>query len=160
MTTYADRDARRRGRILVNDASVKAMQVQIGAGSSTDGAVWRIGAPYPYGSSQVVPADLNFPVNEDVVTPAIAQDLPNGLTGEAVLGTRYSRIDTVWNREATESLSTLIPKARAATIWFDCGTSDYPEQQWPVFLLSRDRMRETFDKFRFSRPALTFTERA
>jgi hypothetical protein len=160
LTTYADRDGRRRGRILVNDATVKAVKLQIGAGSATDGlAFWRAGAGYGWISTQTVPADLIFPVNEDIVPPAIAQDLPNGLVAEAGVGTRFSRIDTSWNRESTESLATLIGKARVATIWFDAGTSDYLEQQWPVYLQARDRLRESFDRFRYSRPTITLTER-
>lgn len=160
LTTYPDRHGRRRGRITVNDANVKAWQIRIGAGAATDGlAFWRGGAAYPMGSSHLVPADLNFPLSEEPVEPAIGRELVNGLLAEAATGERFSRIETVWNREATESLQTLITKAKAATVWFDTGTSDYPEQQWPLYLARRAAVRESFDRFRFSRPALQFTER-
>jgi hypothetical protein len=61
MTTYADRHGRRRGRILINDANVKAIKVQIAAGAPTDSTntgywagvtpVWRIGAAYAFAST-------------------------------------------------------------------------------------------------------------
>ncbi len=160
LTTYPDRHGRRRGRITINDAGVKALQIQIGAGATTDGlAYWRGGAAYPMGSSHQVPADLNFPLNEEPIDPAISKDLVNGLLAEAGTGERFSRIDTAWHREATESLQTLITKAKFATVWFDAGTADYPEQQWPLYLPLKASVRESFDRFRFSRPALQFTER-
>lgn len=160
LTTYPDRYGRRRGRITINDANVKAWQIRIGAGVATDGlAFWRGGAAYPFGSEHLVPADLNFPLNEEVFEPALSKDLVNGLVAEAAIGTRHSLVDTVWHREATESLQTLVTKAKAATIWLDAGTSDYPEQQWPLYLPLKSRVRETFDRFRFSRPSLQFTER-
>jgi hypothetical protein len=160
LTTYPDRHGRRRGRITINDAVVKALQIQIGAGATTDGlAFWRGGAAYPMGSSHQVPADLNFPLNEEPVDPAIGKEIVNGLLAEAGTGERFSRVETVWHREATESLQTLITKAKAAVVWFDAGTADYPEQQWPLYLLLRSPARESFDRFRFSRPTLQFTER-
>lgn len=160
LTAYPDRHGRYRGRIVVNDPGVKAIQIQIGAGTPADAApYWSLGAAYPMGSAHVVPADLIFPVNEEVVEPAFSTELANKQVAEASAGERFSKIDTVWQRESIESLQTLIQKTRGYTVWFDAGTSDYPEQQWPLYLPLQSSVRESFDRFRFSKPTLSFVER-
>lgn len=160
LTTYADRDGRRRGRITINDANVRAVQLQIASGSPTDGAAaWRVGAAYPMTTQHQPPADLIFPVVEDAIDPGVSVELPNGIEASASTGVRFARLETNWQRESNESLATFLEKAKAATIIFDAGTSDYPEQQWPVFIPRKRQHRESFERFRFSRFTVPLVER-
>lgn len=159
MTTYADRHGRRRGKILINDANVKALKVQP-AGVTTDGSTgWSIGAAYPWGTQHVVPVSHIFPLSEEVADPVISSTLVQDLVTEAATGQpRWSTVQTVWQRKSTLALDTLVQKS-LNTIWFDCNVSSYPEQQWPVYRRRADRIQEVYDRFNVSRPSLTLRER-
>jgi hypothetical protein len=159
MTTYADRHGRRRGRISVAEANDTAIKV-IPIGVPTDGgSAWYIGAAYPWGSQLAVPVSLIFPVSEEVTDPAVSSNLVQDLVTEAATGQpRWSTIQTNWQRKSSASLGTLMQKS-LTTIWFDCNTSDYPEQQWPVYRRRSDKIQEVYDRFQVSRPSITLRER-
>lgn len=159
LTTYVDENGRRRGRITINDASVKGVRIQISAGTPTDGLTfWRIGAAYPMVSTHTVPATLIYPLNEDLIEPATGVELVNKQFAEADTGVAFSKLITAWDRVSTVSLQTLREQAKG-TIIFDANLSNYPQWQWPCYRSRSDVIRESFDRFSMSGVVVNLRER-
>lgn len=150
LTTYADRHGRRRGRITINQASVKALRIQIGAGTPTDGlGVWRVGAMYPFGSTVTPTAFPKYTFRVRTRRPRVNRELVNGMVAAAETGLRSDRLDLSFLRKDTESVDDFIQRATAGTVLLDMGVSPYPEQQWPVRCVEQD-LDETFTRPRES----------
>lgn len=132
LNTYADRYGRRRGLININQAGQLAVKISIGAGASTDGLAWRIGAPYLFTASVALGAAAEYGYQVSTRRPRVSVDLPNGRVAQASTGMNVDRINLSFPRQASESVDDLVQRASVASCVLDLGLPLYPEQVWPV----------------------------
>jgi hypothetical protein len=147
MTTYADRHGRRRGRILINDANVKAIKVQIAAGAPSDGAAyWRIGAAFAFANT-VTPSGIPaYSYRKTTRRPRVTGNLVNGAVAVAKTGENVDLVELSFINRFDELVDDFVARASAGTVWLDLGAAPaFPEQQWPVRLVG-DTITEEYPR--------------
>jgi hypothetical protein len=132
LATYMGIEGRRRGKILVNDANVKALKVSIAAGASTDGFPWRIGAAYAFVESFAIAPPLQFPYRPRFTYPQLANKLINGQDAIASTGPGFHAIQLPFKPTDAQSLEETVRRARAGIVLLDLELANYPAQVWPV----------------------------
>lgn len=158
LLSYQGREGRRRGALVVNDASVKALKVVIAAGTPTDGLTWwRIGTAYPFSAQLAAAAPFQFPYAARFRYPQVRADIPNGQAAVANTGPGFHLVEVPWRPFDTEDLEPVVRRARAATVLLNLGMANYPEQLWPV-RLDEPEMVESFAAPRTADLKLTFRE--
>lgn len=158
LTTHQGREGRRRGALVVNDATVKALKVVISAGTPTDGlAWWRVGAAYTFAAQLAAAAPPQFPYSARFRYPQVRTDMPNGLAAVASTGPGFHLVEVPWRPFDNEDLEPVVRRARAATVLLNLGLANHPEQLWPV-RLDEPEMAESFAAPRTADLKLTFRE--
>lgn len=158
LSAYQGKEGRRRGAIVINDATVKAVKISIANGAATDGLAYkRIGAAYAFSSVAIVGAPFQFPYAARFLYPQVRSQLPNGQTPAASTGMGFHLVEVPWRPFDNEDLEPVVRRARAATVLLNLGMANYPAQLWPV-RLEEDQMEESFSAPRTSDLKLIFRE--
>lgn len=159
LTTHADEHGRRRGKIAVGGATLKALRYRVAAaGASDDGAAWwRIGAQYLFGSSLVVATGPSYNYRVSTRRPRVSAELPNFQVAQASTGPNIDRIEVPYDRKNGQSLRDVKVKAEQGTVLLSLDLADWPHQVWPV--RSQDEeISEAFYKVHKAQGSFILTE--
>jgi hypothetical protein len=157
LQTYFGKEGRRRGLINVNDPAAKALRVSIGAGASTDGLAWRIGAAPIFAASLAVASPLQAEYRARWVYPQVRAELANRQLAVAATGIGFHEIELPFEPTDAEDLEPLVRYARAGVVLLELGLANYPWQVWPVRYVE-DELEERYGQPKLSQLALKFLE--
>lgn len=151
LSSAADKSiGRRRGVIVVNDATVKALKISIGAGTPTDGlSYWRIGAAYPFASSSAFPRSFDYGVRIRAIYPKTRVELANKQIAQATTGQDILALSLPFKRASTQDPLELVRRGRLGTVALALDLTLYPELVLPVRHVEEDQ-DESFDFYNYS----------
>lgn len=151
LATYADKiTGRRRGLLVIDDATVKAVKLTISAGAATDGlAYWRIGAGYVFSSAATMPRSAGLDMRVRGLFPQVRADLPNAQVAVATTGSDALGLSIPFKRMHSQDALELLRRARAGTVGLNLGLGDYPEFVLPVRHIE-GQQEEAFPQYRIS----------
>lgn len=133
ITSYADKHTgRRRALVIVGAAGVRGIRTAIGAGASTDGLPWRIGAIYPFALSTVLARNFDYGSRVSSGFPQVRRDLPNGQVARAATGPKFLTLSLDFDRRFDQDVLELARRGADGTIGIDLNDPDYPEITIPA----------------------------
>jgi hypothetical protein len=159
-TSYADKiTGRRRGLIVINDPTVKAVKISIGSGSTTDGTTgWRVGAAYIFGASAALARLPQYHTKPRGVFPTITTPLPNGQVAQAVTGQDILELSMPFDRRFDEDVLDLVRRCRKATVGLFLAPNNYPELVLPVRFI-KEELEEDMDVADYTAVTVELRER-
>lgn len=152
LTTYADKwTGRRRALIEINDASVKAVKISIGAGTPTDGtSTWRIGSAYPFGASSTLPRMADYNTRVKAIYPKVRTELENKQVAQATTGADILVVSLPFLRASSDDVLEMVRRGRIGTIGFTALSTNYPELALPLKYVDEEQT-ESLDFFNYGR---------
>lgn len=151
LTTVVDKLlGRRRGLIVINDATVKALRLNIGSGTPADGlSYWRIGATYPFALSSTLSRRPSPDMRVRAIYAQLRTDLPNRKAALASTGADMLHVSLPFRRLPENDALELVRRAREGVVGLDLAHADYPEILVPV-RHQEDQIEESFPQYRIS----------
>lgn len=145
-TTYAGKEGRRRGYLVVNTANVTALLIRILNGASTDGLAYkRIGAMYTFSAVVTLPPGPEWGYNAKWIKPRILTPLSNGQRAVASTSTRgqYHMITSRVKAFGTEDWTSFFAALDVGTCLFVMGLPAPRQWQTWAVILENDELNDT-----------------
>jgi hypothetical protein len=159
LTTYADKlTGRRRGLIVINDANVRGIKLQI-SGTPTDAIAWRIGALYPFSIETAMPRMPEYGASVRGIFPGLRNELPNGQVAQASTGEDVLVISMQFDRRYDEDALELMRRARIGAVGLSLAPDNFPELVLPVRFYG-EQQGETLAHFDYAESTLELREAA
>lgn len=139
----------RRGLVVISDPALKAIKLQIAAGTPTSGLAWAIGAVHAFQTGVVLPLAPDYGVQVRARWPSLRIALPNGRNSVAETGAPFNEIVLPFERSYDESLEELLRYSRAGIVGLALEADNYTEMVWPV-RHQEEQIEEAHPFFNFS----------
>jgi hypothetical protein len=159
LTTNADKwTGRRRGVLEINDPTVKAIKISIGAGTPTDGtSTWRLGSAYPFGSVVTMPRESDYHARVEALYPKVRTELANQQVAVATTGADLLVLSLPFTRASDQDVLELVRRGRLGTVGVTLSNTNYPELAMPMRYVEESQA-ETLDFYRYGSLSIELRE--